>query len=255
MFPFSQIGPFDHTEKKALVVAALLCALFIALFSMSVTVKRVRVRKKFTIVSTAPPTKLFEPSEPSYGDPVEAFRGVPANFREVDFHNFSYGIYTSSDLKPLSLTLTDGNMWDESGWFNVQDVYYNDVTGDGSPEAIVRLLHLRCRGSCDGGADLFYIYSKRNGKLRNIWRYETGSYAYGCGLKAFTVGNKQMVLELFGRCARPAMDYPGPSKFMVEDLTAILFELEGGRFVTKTIQYIPEPSRSVKNWRPEIRIY
>ncbi|HKG58946.1 MAG TPA: hypothetical protein VKB05_04135 [Pyrinomonadaceae bacterium] len=255
MFPLSQIGPFDHTEKKALLVAAFCCALFIVFFSASMTVKRVRVQKKWTIVSTTPPTKPYEPSEPSYGDPLERFRVVPRNFSDVDFQNFSYGTYPSSDLKPLNLTLTGGNMWDESGWFNVQDVYYNDITGDGSPEAIVRLLHLRCHGSCDGGADLFYIYTRRNGKLRNIWRYETGSYAYGCGLKAFTVENKQMVLELFGRCARPAMDYPGPSKFMVEDLTAILFRFEGGRFVTKTIQYIPEPSRSVKHWQPEIRIY
>ena len=101
-------------------------------------------------------------------------------------------------------------MWDDSGWFNLEDVYYQDVTGDGSPEAIVRLLHLRCSGSCDGGADLFYIYSRRNGRLKNIWQYETGSYAYGCGLKSFSLRGKQVVLELTNGCTKEVVSYPGP---------------------------------------------
>ena len=254
MFPFSHVGPFDQAEKKALLIAALFCAAFIALLSMTATVRRVRVRK--TIATTTPLTTPFEePSESSFGDPVEKFRSIPKNFTDVDFNYFSYGPYPSSDGNPFNLTLTEGKMWDASGWFNLQDVYYKDITGDGSPEAIVRLLHLRCHGSCDGGSDLFYIYSKRNGKLKNIWQYETGSYAYGCGLRSFTLEKKAMTLELFGRCARPATDYPGRTKFMVEDSTVILFEFDGSRFVTKTIAYMTEPLRSVRNWDPDIRIY
>jgi hypothetical protein len=222
MFPFYEIGPFDRSEKKALLFAALFCALFIGLLSVLSPAKRVR-KKPLTIVSTTPLTTPFEPSEPSYGDPGQEFRLVSENFSGVDFQNFSFGIYTSPDLKPLSLTLTDGKMWDDSGWFNLQDVYYKDVTGDGSPEAIVRLLHLRCHGSCDGGADLFYIYSRHNGKLKNIWRYETGSYAYGCGLKSFTLGNKQIVMELFGQCASQVTGYT-------------VFEFDGSRFTTTSAQ-------------------
>jgi len=208
MFPFREIGPFDRTEKKALLFAALFCALFIGLLSLLSPAKHVR-KKQLTIVSDTPLTTPFETPEPSFKAQLARFRSIPGNFSEVDFENFSYGSYTSSDLKPLSLNLTDGKMWDDSGWFNLQDVYYKDLTGDGSPEAIVRILHLRCQGSCDGGADLFYIYSRRNGKLKNIWRYETGSYAYGCGLKSFALGNKQILLELKGPCPNQVVSYPG----------------------------------------------
>jgi hypothetical protein len=254
MFPFTKVGPFDHTERKALLLAFLFCALFIVLLNVSTSVKRTRNRP-LTILSTTPLTTPFEPSVPSFGDPLEKFRIAPENFSAVDFKNFSYGVYMISEGKPVNLTLNEGKMWDASGWFNLQDVYYKDITGDGRPEAIVRLLRLRCNGSCDGGADLFYIYTTRNGKLKNIWRYETGSYAYGCGLKSFTLGNKQMVMELFGRCASNVKDYPGPGKFMVEDSTFMLFEFDGQRFTTTTIEYIPEPARNVKNYEPEIRIY
>ncbi len=254
MFPFTEPGPFDRTEKKALLVAALFCAVFVILLSVSVPAKRVH-KKPLTFVSTAPVTTPFEPSVPSYVDPLERFRIAPRNFSDVDFQNFSYGVYSSPELKPLSLTLTDGKMWDDSGWFNLQDVYYKDVTGDGSPEAIVRLLHLRCHGSCDGGADLFYIYSRRNGQLKSIWRYETGSYAYGCGLKAITFGDKEIAVELFGRCSTQAMISPGPAKYLVEDLTSTTFGFDGRQFTTKSMKYIPESLSNVKNWEPQIWIY
>jgi hypothetical protein len=206
MFPFTEIGPFDRTEKKALIFAALFCALFICLLSVFSPGKPVR-KTLSTVLSTTP---LTTPREPSRVDPLDQYRFVPENFSKVDFKNFSYGVYSISVGKPVSLTLNDGKMWDDSGWFNLEDVYYQDVTGDGSPEAIVRLLHLRCHGSCDGGADLFYIYSKRNGKLKNIWQYETGSYAYGCGLKSFSLRGKQVVLELTNGCTKEVVSYPGP---------------------------------------------
>ncbi|HJT25892.1 MAG TPA: hypothetical protein VJ784_00685 [Pyrinomonadaceae bacterium] len=209
MFPFTEIGPFDRTEKKALLFAALFCALFIGLLSVFSPAKTVR-QKELTLLSTTPLTTPVDPSKRSHVDPLDRFRFVPENFSKVDFKNFTYGVYSVSVGKPVSLTLNDGKMWDDSGWFNLEDVYYQDVTGDGSPEAIVRLLHLRCNGSCDGGADLFYIYSKRNGRLKNIWQYETGSFAYGCDLKSFTLEGKQVVLELSNGCVNRVMSYPGP---------------------------------------------
>lgn len=255
MFPFTSLGPFDHSEKKALLFAFLFCAVFIVLLSASAPAKRTRT-KKLTVVSTAPLAKTYEPSESSFGDPIERFRFVPENFREVDFKNFSYGINAIYDGKPVGLTLTDGELWNSSGWYKLQDVYYKDVTGDGLEEAIVRISRTRCGGgSCDGGAAKFYIYSSRNGKLKNIWQYETGSYAYGCGLKTFILGNKQMIMELFGQCASQAMDRPGPEKFVVEDLTFLLFEFDGRRFRTKQIEFIPDLPHNVKNWVPDIQIY
>ena len=256
MLPFSNPGPVNHTEKKALLYAALFSVLFIVLLGVFPPVKQTRKYAVTTILSPVPLTKPAESSEPTFVDPLEKFRVVPENFSEVDFRNFSYGVYMTSEGKPINLTLTQSlKPLNDSGWFELKDVYYKDLTGDGQAEAIVRISHVECGGSCDGGADIFFIYSTRNGKLKNIWRYETGSYAYGCGLKSFTVRNKQMELELFGECARQAMEDPGPSKFVVEDLTFILFEFDGNRFLTKSIQYIPEPARNVKNYKPDIRIY
>ena len=258
MFPFTKLGPIDRSEKKALLFAFFFCTLFIVLLSVLAPAKRIK-KTSLTVLavpSPARPTKLLEPSEPTLADPLDEFRVVPANFKEVDFKNFSYGVHMTSDGKPIDLTLTQSlKPLNDSGWFELKDVYYKDLTGDRQAEAIVRLSHVACAGSCDGGAEIFYIYTTRNGKLKNIWRYETGSYAYGCGLKTFTLGNKQIVLQLFGRCARQAMEYPGPAKFVVEDLTFKVFEFDGSRFLTKTIEFIPEPARDVKNYKPEIRIY
>ena len=142
----------------------------------------------------------------------------------------------------------------DSGWFKLKDVYYEDLTGDKQAGAIVRLSHVACGVSCDGSADIFYIYTTRNGKLKNIWRYGTGSYAYGCGLKTFALGNKEIVLQLLAS-VRGRQWKIRPAKFVVEDLTFIQFEFDGSRFVTKSIEYIPEPARNVKNYKPEIRIY
>jgi len=255
MFPFSDVGPVDRSEKKALLIAFIFCAVFVILLAVFDYAMRPRTELLSYVPETPPVPAPAEPSQSSFGEPAEKFRAVPANFSDVDFQNFSYGVYAGSNGTPVNLILNEGKMWDASGWFNLEDVYYKDITGDGSPEAIVRILHLRCNGSCDGGADAFYIYSRRNGQLKNIWRYETGSYAYGCGLRSFTLENKEMLVELFGRCDSDAMVYPGPRAYLVEDLTLVHFKFDGTGFRTKAIQYIPHPVRNVKNWKPEIRIY
>lgn len=253
MFPFSKIGPFDRTEIKALLVAFLFCAMFVGLLSVSVPAKRVR-KKPLTIVSTTPSTPLFEPPAPPHIDPLQTFRVAPENFWAFDFMNFSYGDYVSSDGEPRPLTLRQGVQENNPGWFELKDVFYKDLTGDGIAEAIVRLWHVQCDDRCNG-TDLFYIYTTRNGKLKDLWRYETGTYTYGCGLKDVTFGHKQIVIELFGRCSRQAMVSPGPAKFLVEDSTFTVFEFNGSRFIIKSAKYIVEPMRNVKNWIPEIRIY
>lgn len=253
MFPFSEIGPFDRSEKKALLVAFLLCAVFIGLLSVSAPARRVR-KKPLTIVSTTPPANLYEPRAPSYVDPLEGFRAVPENFWAFDFMNFSYGSYVSSDGKSHALTIRQGLLEGKSEWFELKDVFYRDLTRDGIEEAIVRLWHVRCDDSCNG-TDLFYIYSTRNGKLKNLWQYETGTYAYGCGLKYVMFGEKQIVMELFGRCSSQAMVSTGPAKFLIEDSTFTVFEFDGRQFVTKSAKYIVEPIRNVQHWEPEIRIY
>lgn len=251
MFPFSEIGPFDRSEKKALLVAFLFCAVFVVL--LSVSAPATRHKKPLTTVNTRMGDIQYEPPPP-YIDPLDRFRAVPDNFLEVDFRNLSYGSYATSDGESHVLNLRQGTAGDESDWFELKDVFYKDLTGDRIAEAFVKIRHGVCDGTSCTNTDRFYIYATSNGKLKNLWQYETGSYAYGCGLKSLMLGDRQIVLELFGRCSTQAMISPGPAKFLVEDVTSTVFEYDGRRFVTKSAKYILEPMRNVKNWEPVILI-
>ena len=193
-------------------------------------------------------------------DPYEQFRVVPPVFADLDFDNHSYGRYTFWSGKTIWLALTRGeyrydNPNSDRGWFALKDVYYSDVTGDGTPEAIVLLNHVQCGGgSCDGGSSFIHLYTIRKGKPRRLWQYETGSGAYGCSLKSLTLRAGQIVLEVFGRCTRPATDNPGPRKFMVKDLTRLVFRFNGRRFVRNRLQFIPAPLTDVGNYKATISI-
>lgn len=184
---------------------------------------------------------------------------VPQAFAHVDFTNRFYGRYRFSTGKRVNLKLKDGEqVYDyrtgERGWFVYGDVYYTDVTGDQTPEAVVRLSHIQCGVSCDGGSTLIYVYSILKGKLKTLWRYETGSLAYGCGLKSLTIQGKQIVLETFGRCLQPATDNPGSGKFIIEDVTRSVFRFNGRRFKRRSVEIMTRPATDVKNYKAEIRI-
>ena len=142
----------------------------------------------------------------------------------------------------------------DRGWFAHKDVYYTDVTGDRIPEAVVMLSHVECGGSCDGGAALIYIYAAHKGKLKKLWRYETGSLAYGCGLKSFSIQERQITLETFGQCWRPATEYPGSRKAFIADLTRSVFRFNGKRFTRRSVEIISRPETDVKNYKAEILI-
>ncbi len=196
-------------------------------------------------------------SEPQE-DSNQNSRIVPQAFAGLDFENHSYGSYRLPSGTTIDLRLNGGKLYyapnEDRGWFAFKDAYYADVTGDGAPEAIVVLSHVQCGGSCDGGAALFYIYAARKHGLARIWRYETGSYGYGCGLKSFSVENKQIVVETFGRCPKKAIEDPGMGKFKVEDETRLVFRFDGQRVVRSALKYLSTPARDLKNYNAEIRI-
>lgn len=185
-------------------------------------------------------------------------RNPPKHFEGIDFRNYSYGRYAFPHGRRVDLTLRSGeyeyNFEEVRGWFRLDDVYYADLTGDGDPEAIVMLSLVQCGASCDGGASLFRIYTRRKSSLRTIWQYETGSTAYGCGLKSFRATPKHIVMELVGRCPRPAHESPGPGKFLIENITRLTFNLNGQHFTRQKIEFISTPAIDTKNYRPEILI-
>jgi hypothetical protein len=257
MFPFSGFGPINRTERKALLYAGLFSCLFIFLLAIARPHPRsITVSENRLLVDPVNVPYKLPLTDLSSGDSLERFRVRPEHFEQIDFRNHSYGPYRSPDGTKLYLNLEQGEyqLPNHSGWFALKDVYYTDMTGDGKEEAIVWLYHVKCGAGCDGGANAFLIYSERNGKLIPIWQYETGSYETGCGLQSFTAGGTQVVVELFGRC--PDFGHrPSPTKFIVKDLTFIVFEFDGRRFAQKSIEYFDSSSTDVKNYEPGIRIY
>ena len=186
----------------------------------------------------------------------ERFKIAPEDFKHIDFKNYSYP-YKFSYGRKLNITLKNGeheyDFRDDRGWFNLSDVYYVDLTNDGSPEAIVILWHVSCGGSCDGGAALFYIYTAHQNKLKSVWQYETGSLAYGGGLKSFTVKDRKITMELFGRHFDGTGESSG-GKFQAKDTTRLIFGFNGRKFVEEKKELISVPERSVLNYEPEISI-
>ena len=259
MNPFTRILPTDKAELKAVWFALVTCGLFIILFIvLTPPSRRIEKAPSYNLAMPAPmkPSKLLEPAPLTATNSNEYFRRVPEHFKNFDFRNRSYGLYALAGGGTIDLTLSSSELLlpNKSGWFSLKDVYYKDVTGDAQAEAIVRLSHVTCGGSCDGGTDLFYIYGMRNGKLTTLWHYETGSLAYGCSLKSLTVG-KQLVLELFGDCPKPGTDDPGPAKFVVKDLTYKLFHFDGRRFRQEAIEFYSSPPTNVMNYEPSIRLF
>jgi hypothetical protein len=257
MLGFPGLSAFDRIERKALLYAALFSCLFIGFLVAARPHPHQRdlSTEDFTVPSPAP-YKFAEP-DLSAMDSFAKFRVKPEHFEQIDFTNHSYGPYKAANGKKIDLKLDHAllELPNNSGWFELKDVYYTDMTGDGKEEAIVWLVHETCSPSCDGGANMFYIFTERNGKLKPIWQYETGNYADGCGLQAFTAGGTQVVLELFGLCGEMGVVNPNPPKFIHKDLTFLLFEFDGHRFAMKSREFVDSPATNVENYEPGIRIY
>jgi hypothetical protein len=182
---------------------------------------------------------------------------VPDAFKQIDFRNLSYP-YKFSFGKRVEVALKGGeyeyDFKDEQGSFKLANVYFADLTGDSRPEAIVMLWHVSCGVSCDGGAAHFYVYSVSKHQLKSLWRYETGSLAYGCGLKSFAIDGTRITVELFGQCVNRKDVAPETRKFQAKDITRLTFESNANRIVARKRTLIPTPERSVLNYEPQISI-
>lgn len=248
----------ERSELEAKLVAAFVTLGCLAFFVLIAGPQKQPPRKISSRPVATPQPSIEEPTNPI--DPNETFRSVPGRWASTDFKHHSYGPYRFSYGRTINLTLKNGEYdydFNESrGWFSLRDVYYVDVTGDRIPDAIVNLSHVECgTGSCDGGSDLFFIYSKNaEGKLKKLFQYKTGSYAYGCGLKSLTLAGREVRLELFGRCPRPAMDYPGPGKFMVQDRTQRTFLYVHKSFLSMSTEFITSDVTDVRTHKPEVHI-
>lgn len=254
---FTKTGKDERSELIALLVAILFSLGFLGAFALWYE-PEVEEEVWCTAIPV-PPARAEVPKLQEPPDPNGKFRLAPETFADVDFANFEYGAYELGE-ENFYVTLTYGEYtlpWKEGGGgdtFDLKDVFYTDVTGDGKPEAIVILTHVQCGGSCDGGSHLFYVYQSGKRGFRRIWMYATGSTAYGCGLKSMTVTNKTIELEMFGQCWKPASSFETSGKFMVRDLTRSEFKFNGRRFVKRSTKVTAAPVQDVKNYTADIHI-
>lgn len=247
---------------KAFVLSILTSLVFlslIGLFSNSENRKRPRIQYIPPQTTLGDCPKVTTVKEPL--DPNDKYRYVDGYFSLVDFKNRSYGQYRFESGEKFDLTLRNGEYEYDlgpgkgRGWVFLKDVFFTDITGDGKLDAIVWFAHVECEVSCDGGRALFYAYSAARDELKEIWRYETGPYAYGCGLKSLTVMNKQLVMQMFGRCSPPEwVTSGGRDKFKISDTTILNFRFNGSRFVEGNSEFVSTRVREVKNYDATIHI-
>jgi hypothetical protein len=245
---FTRSGSADSGEVKAILFALIPCLVFIGYLAFVFREVPRKDRRVFSVRDTTPPAmpvppvRVTEPPPPPPPDMNSRFRVVPASFRGIDFATRSYGTYQSSDGTSHDLVLVDGHyreFGESQQWFDLNDVLYTDLTGDGRPEAIVMMTHLECARQCDGGKNLVYIYSHEDGILTEILKYESGSGMDGNSLKSLTVKNKQLTLELFG---------DGPSNDLVirdtYKLTRVEFFFNGRKLVEKKQTVLTVPNHN-----------
>ena len=249
----------DRSELKAVLVALVACLLFIGFLTISAAsrnrrqvVKNRSYRLPHSPVKPAPaPQIVNEVQPPPAPDLNTRFRYVPREFKTTDFTTRSYGKYTLSDGKAVNLALIDGqfrHFASTSDWFDLNDVFYTDLTGDDSPEAIVMLTHLECGRSCDGGKNLIYIYSLNAGSFKEILNYETGSGEAGCSLKSLIVKNKKLSLELFGKCPQPSWITSGTVRNATYELTRLDFRFNGKELVERKKTHFTLPDCGEANY-------
>lgn len=193
---------------------------------------------------------------------LEKLKQVPIELKNIDFKNFSYPTndYGTIRLKNNEYRFPYPDTPRGGVSFGTFEVYYADLTGDGKKEAIVELDVVKCGGSCDGGSDFFYVYTVREKKPELIWHFETGSWAFGCGVKDLSITKGQLALDVYGRCdvKNKALDLKYRSdnlgKFSTENATQFIFGFNGARIVQKKKAFQITPAESAKNTRANINV-
>ena len=181
----------------------------------------------------------------------ERFKQTPDEFKSVDFKNFKYNF---GRLKEGEFEKEYSKKYAAGGeQYSFKDAFYTDLTGDSKKEAIVFIVRVSCGGSCDGGAYTIYFYSSDYGKPQLIGEIKTGSIAYGCSLKSFTVKDKKIYVEQFGRCVNDSAkdtDTIYACKFCVKDEVHSVYSIDKNQlkresadiFETKPVKVMNTPA-------------
>ena len=194
-------------------------------------------------------------TEPGKGD-------MPDGFRAVDFKSLTYPTRLRGQV-----ALKDGEKVYENpegggDTFELRDVQFVDITGDGQPEAIAELLVVSCGVSCDGGSHLFYFFAAAGKRPRLLTRLETGSYAdRGCALKSFNLDHRSLTLELFRNCRYRGTRFQSlgvsdgsGGKFEAHQSTRFEFVFSGRQFALRHRTVLPFAAGEIKNYEPTIKV-
>jgi hypothetical protein len=211
--------------------------------------------------ASATPSPLDKRSDVSNN--IEKKQDVSVAFKNIEFKNFSY----PTSFRRANIRLKDGTYEhaDRRGGggdtFDLMDIDYVDLTGDGKKDAVVRLDWVSCGGSCDGGSYLFYFYSIKHGRLALLSRIEMGSLGYGCGLKSFTLTKASLTLETFRSCRFTGVSFKGTrdfdesgGKFLTNRFTQFSLRFNGRRFVLRKRKVLPYPEDDFRGYDAKISI-
>src|ERR1041384_3960767 len=255
--------PADPAEVKAILFAVGACVLFIGF--LTAVHRSERRHNRYTVVTTSQPpppprpvapVAATEPPPPPVPDLNARFRVVPPEFRGINFMTHSYGPYEFSNGTNRDLVLIDGKsrqFGDSEHVFDLNDVLYTDLTGDGNPEAIVLITHLECGQKCDGGKSLLYVYSQEY-PMEEILKYESGSGMDGCSLKSINVTNGRLTLDLFNRCPKPAGTSTEYVRRDTDDVTRLEFFFNGKQLVQRKKTYLTLPDHNEVSYGVQVNI-
>jgi len=121
-----------------------------------------------------------------------------ADIHKIDFKNFTYQPYCAGeDTKSIHVkngeyskaTQEDGFV--DHFYFNIMDVTYGDVTGDGEDDAMILSV---CNTGGTGNFTEGFVYTMKAGKPALLARVPGGDRADG-GLRSITVENGLLVVE------------------------------------------------------------
>lgn len=123
-----------------------------------------------------------------------------SDIRKIDFRNYSYNTCFSEDKKTTRITkgkyereINEGG-YKYTVYFEVRDVIYGDLDGDGKEEAVVSTM---CSGGGTGRFTEALIFRSKNGKEELIGSTGMGDRADG-GLHDIKFVNGQLKVEQYG---------------------------------------------------------
>jgi hypothetical protein len=154
---------------------------------------------------------------------------APADIHAFDFRNFTYlpscADFAAANEPQVALKTVDGKFEGAAGsdlkgfLFEVRDVAYGDLTGDGKDEAVVRTL---CNTGGSGSFDEEMVFTMKDGQPILLGRVPGGDRAVGA-VRCARVEGGALKAERVGNDTGAAVG--------IEFVDTETWRLQGGRFV------------------------